>query len=134
VVGRHISYFNELSGGPLRGHQQLVDSNLDWGQDLPALAQWLASHQVKEPVNLCYFGTADPRFHGIRFVNLFLGYVYAREVPLAGVNRPGLVAISGTNLRGVYYTEEGRAPWREFLRDAELVGRAGYSIFIYRLR
>src|SRR5262249_48600119 len=28
----HLSYFNELAGGPTGGREHLLDSNLDWGQ------------------------------------------------------------------------------------------------------
>ena len=42
--GRHLSYFNELAGGPARGWKILSDSNVDWGQDLPRLRSWLAAH------------------------------------------------------------------------------------------
>jgi len=30
-----------LAGGPASGYRYLVDSNLDWGQDLKGLASWL---------------------------------------------------------------------------------------------
>jgi hypothetical protein len=33
----HLAYFNEIAGGPGNGWRQLVDSNLDWGQDLKRL-------------------------------------------------------------------------------------------------
>jgi hypothetical protein len=37
-----LSYFNELVGGPKHGHEHLLDSNIDWGQDLlySTLAIW----------------------------------------------------------------------------------------------
>lgn len=34
------AYFNSFVGGPLRGHDHLLDSNIDWGQDLLLLADW----------------------------------------------------------------------------------------------
>lgn len=34
------AHFNALAGGPLNGHKHLLNSNLDWGQDLIALAKW----------------------------------------------------------------------------------------------
>src|SRR5262249_39556935 len=30
----YLAYFNWVSGGPGRGSEHLIDSNLDWGQDL----------------------------------------------------------------------------------------------------
>lgn len=37
VYPHYLAYFNELAGGPRNGYQSLVDSNLDWGQDLKEL-------------------------------------------------------------------------------------------------
>lgn len=38
------AYFNELAGGPANGHNHLLDSNIDWGQDLLPLKRWLDAH------------------------------------------------------------------------------------------
>ncbi len=38
VHPHHLAYFNEIAGGPANGWRLLVDSNLDWGQDLKRLA------------------------------------------------------------------------------------------------
>src|SRR5262249_7851783 len=40
VAPHHLSYFNELVGGPTRGMYHLDDSNIDWGPDLPTLSRW----------------------------------------------------------------------------------------------
>lgn len=131
VVNQHLAYFNELGGGPERGGDLLVDSNLDWGQDLPRLAAWLQGHGVSEPINLVYFGTADPRAYGIRYVNVERGYTLERPVPLRSLPRPALLAISITALRSPSAADHEF--WPNALRGAKLVGRAGYSILIYRL-
>jgi Dolichyl-phosphate-mannose-protein mannosyltransferase len=34
VYPHSLSYFNELVGGPRQGHAYLLESNIDWGQDL----------------------------------------------------------------------------------------------------
>jgi hypothetical protein len=133
MVGHHLSYMNELAGGPLQGYESLADSNFDWGQDLAGLARWLEAHGVREPINLCYFGTADPRYYGIRHRNLLAGYLFEEDHGFEAV--PGLLAMSASSLEGVIYTAETRTRWAEFLNahHAELIGRAGYSILIYRL-
>jgi hypothetical protein len=114
-----------------------VDSNLDWGQDLKKLARWLDERGIREPIGLCYFGSADPRYHGIRHYKLPGGYGYeppfASSAGFALARRPGWVAISATNLAGVYFGEELREAWRRLLADAELVDVVGHSIFVYRL-
>jgi hypothetical protein len=56
----HLSFFNELAGGPANGYRHLIDSNLDWGQDLLPLQSWLAARGQGEPIGLAYFGNVDP--------------------------------------------------------------------------
>jgi hypothetical protein len=134
VQPNRLSYINELGGGSANGYRLLVDSNYDWGQDLVKLRRWLDERKVTEPINLCYFGTADPRFYGIRHHNLFLGYEYEPDDGFQAV-RPGLLAISATNLAGSFWNEQAREEWRAFLErtGAQPVGRAGQSILIYRI-
>lgn len=62
----YLSYFNEMIGGPGRGHLYLRDSNIDWGQDLPALKNFMDKKGIVK-VKLLYFGTADPAYYGIDF-------------------------------------------------------------------
>ncbi len=47
----------------------LVDSNLDWGQSLPELREWMEREQV-EVVQLAYFGRIDPSIYGIQWRTL----------------------------------------------------------------
>src|SRR6266446_7036963 len=63
-----LSYFNEIAGGPDNGAEHLVDSNLDWGQDLFFLKKWYDAHPQARPFYLVYFGAMDPRCVGIEFV------------------------------------------------------------------
>jgi hypothetical protein len=140
-----LSYFNELAGGPLRGSEHLVDSNLDWGQDLLYLRRWLDRHPEAGPLGLAYFGYIDPRVAGIRFTLPPKGPTAPGDLEGPRAHelgpRPGWYAVSVTLLRGYYYpvpngsggTEYlGEPSYQYFLRFAP-VGRAGYSIFIYHL-
>ena len=131
VYPYYLAYFNELAGGPRRGHERFVDSNLDWGQELKGLKRWLDAHRVTEPINLCYFGTADPRYYQIAHFNT--PGSYRLEPQERGVRVPGLLAISATQLEGAYYTAKYRAALAQVLAGARLVDVVGYSIFIYRL-
>ena len=121
MIGRHLSYLNELAGGPRRGFWLLNDSNFDWGQDLGRLGQWLDEHGVEEPIDVVYFGTAEPRAYGIRF-------------RWGTTDRPPLriVAISSAAYIGLFERPDQRDRWQRYLADSELVGRAGYSIFVFR--
>lgn len=59
-----LTWFNPLMGGTPAAHRWLVDSNLDWGQDLPALAEALERREIDE-VHLAYFGAARLEHWGI---------------------------------------------------------------------
>jgi 4-amino-4-deoxy-L-arabinose transferase-like glycosyltransferase len=117
----YLAYFNEAAGGPAGGHRILLESNLDWGQDLTTLARWLRA-RGNPPVWLAYFGREDPRRYGIQ----------AR--PLPGC-RPvtGLVAISRNVRAGLYQGGFGAPPAGcfDWLDAYQPVGRAGWSILVY---
>lgn len=114
VYPYHLAYFNEAAGGPSRGFQHLVDSNLDWGQDLVGLKRYMTRQQIPS-VHLYYFGTADPAYYGI-------------EQAPAGTG--GYFAVSATHLAGVYLPDPGYlAPFREMAPTATI----GHSILVYHL-
>ena len=125
----YLAYFNELAGGPSRGYRILVDSSLDWGQDLRGLKPYMEANGIPR-VKLSYFGTADPAYYGIA-CDLLPSYLpLPREV--VRTFAPGdVLAISATNLQGVYLDEADR-PMMERLRREQPVGSVGYSILIFR--
>ena len=67
VHPHELSYFNELAGGPRGGPRHLLDSNIDWGQDLLELRRVLDRQGVSEPIGLAYFGAVDPALAGLRY-------------------------------------------------------------------
>ena len=126
----YLAYFNELAGGPANGYRLLVDSNLDWGQDLPGLKAWMERNGVPR-VKLCYFGTADASHHGIAADRL-PGYQPPPPSTLTREVRPGdVVAVSATHLQGVYLDPALR-PLMERLRARQPLASIGYSILVYR--
>ena len=58
----YLAYFNELAGQ--RPERILVDSDLDWGQDLPRLRSALGMRGI-DSVTIAYFGSAAPELYGI---------------------------------------------------------------------
>lgn len=106
----YLAYFNVLVG-PERGYRWLVDSSLDWGQDLPALARWLdANARPGEAVFLSYFGSSDPTAYGVDALALPSYHDWTRPggQPAFALG-PGLYCISATNLQAVYTWPQG--PW-----------------------
>ncbi|MBL9214675.1 MAG: glycosyltransferase family 39 protein [Opitutaceae bacterium] len=109
IYPHYLAYFNPLAGGPAQGYRHLVDSSLDWGQDLPGLQRWLAAHrQPGERLHLSYFGGSEPDFYGIEAVRLPMLPTFGRARPWYWCE-PGLYAISATMLQHVYAAQRG--PW-----------------------
>jgi hypothetical protein len=63
----HLSYYNELAGGPSRGHRHLVDSSLDWGQDLYRWKDWLERNSDVSRPEFVYFGSLAPQLVDVEF-------------------------------------------------------------------
>ena len=97
----YLSYFNVAAGGPRGGAQHLVDSNIDWGQDLGRLKRWMDVNGVAK-IDLAYFGTADPRAYGIDFRKVTLFFDFYPDVPLVRPEPGHYLAASVTLLAGVY--------------------------------
>jgi 4-amino-4-deoxy-L-arabinose transferase-like glycosyltransferase len=127
VFPSYLAYFNEIVT-PRLGYRVLVDSNLDWGQDLKRLKKYLDREGINR-VYLSYFGTADPCYYEIRFVYL-PGSPYScgqREA-----DQPAdFVAVSATNLQGGYLSYRSAFEW---LKGYRPVAQIGYSIFVYDIR
>ncbi len=132
VSPNYISYFNELIGGPENGPYFLDDSNIDWGQDLERLMQYLRKHQVREAV-LSYWGPTPPDYYGNRY-----GIEFAPWTPdMAGAAAPpaGVYAISVNYLVGarLYLSSNpGENPKVDWLARFKPADRVGYSIYIYK--
>lgn len=128
----YLSYFNELAGGPGNGWKYFVDSNYDWGQDLKPLGAGLKAIG-NPPVILSYFGTAKPEYYGIKYSPLKAGLstveINGTGEEVCALKRP-LLAVSATNLQGVYYPDHSVFYW---LKKRKPLFTAGYSIFVYDL-
>jgi hypothetical protein len=127
----YLSYFNELAGGPENGWKYFVDSNYDWGQDLKPLAADLKAIGAP-PVILSYFGVAKPEYYGIKYFPLGGGLnvgLKGTGEDVCAMKRP-LLAVSATNLQGVYDREHNVFYW---LKKRKPLFTSGYSIFVYDL-
>jgi hypothetical protein len=115
----YLAYFNQVAGGPANGSKHLVDSSLDWGQDLSSLNTWLAEHKAPlsgKSVYLGYFGTADPTWYQVPATAL----PEADDGLVLSPLRGGLYCISATVLQHVYETERGTwaKPYEEAYQKA----------------
>jgi len=124
----YLAFGNLFVGGPARLHEHLLDSNLDWGQDLKALGNFMRERAI-ERVNLCYFGTADPEYYGIHCTHL-PGAPFFAESEARLPELPGFVAVSATHLHGAQFIPSWRGFYAPLLaRQPEAV--LGHSIYVY---
>jgi hypothetical protein len=109
VRPHYLAYFSCVAGGPSQGYKRLDDSSLDWGQDLPGLKRWLATHNPdsREPVFFSYFGTGDPDYYRITG-NRLPGFPDWRKLEVFTLT-PGYYAISATMFQNLYTQYYG--PW-----------------------
>jgi hypothetical protein len=83
-----LAYFNPVAGA--RPERILVDSNLDWGQDLYRLADTVRARRI-DSVRVHYFGTANLRAVGLPNARHLArneratGWIAASETFLAGI-------------------------------------------------
>ena len=132
-----LAYFNEIAGGPDGGWRCLVDSNIDWGQSLPALRDIVTRLNLSR-IKLSYFGSGHPSYYGLDYEPLPTADLTPEQGnPLARTfypydPSPGIYAISATNLQGVSLGTDKRDTYAWF-RDKHPFAKAGYSIFLYRV-
>jgi hypothetical protein len=113
------SYFNELIGGPANGYKHFVLVNVDHGQDLYYLRDYIDEKGIVD-FRFKYFGyptlysNSLPKFLGIPYNELGCGY------------QEGILAISATYL-------SGNRSCYGWLLDETPMKRIGYSIFVYNI-
>ena len=135
VFPNYLTFFNAVSvaGQPHGRLQLLSDSNLDWGQDLPALAEWYRGWRAANPTlpfYLTYYGSADPHAYGIDYINTVPGYIFDTVPPTTDANG-GVLAVSASYLQGLF-PEELRASMRR-LQERQPVAVINDTIYIYSL-
>ena len=133
IYPHFLAYFNPLGGGPKEGWRILVDSNIDWGQDLIGLRRWMEREGV-ERVKLSWFGSAPPEAYEVAhelLPGLPHGFSLWEDPPFDTEQpEPGVYAISVTNLVGAVLPNPELYAW--FLgRPPD--DRIGHSVFIYRV-
>ena len=130
VYPYYLTYFNQVAGGPSGGYRYVVDSNLDWGQDLKRLATWAEENDVTK-INLDYFGWADASYYlQNKYQSLWAGkYRNANEF-LADNPQGGYIAISASYYMGSIASSEKSYAW---LNNYEPVTVIGNSIFVWNI-
>ena len=120
----YLAFFNVLAGGPGRGPEYLVDSNIDWGQDVKKLVKWLDAHGTRR-ARVFYFGNAGLRYYGVDEIG------YPKPLDQKGWDEIDDYCVANvTPLEGIYVPLNELAP----LRMRQPVAKVGWSMYVYDLR
>jgi hypothetical protein len=130
-----LSYFNAFAGrDPGR---IVVETDLDWGQDLLQLREFVRAHDVRQ-LHLAYFGTAIPCRLGLGELLplepsvrtdgwIAISEVYAREILTIGLRRHPCDERPGR------YPPEALRGGYSWLDNYQPVARIGRSIRVYHI-
>jgi hypothetical protein len=125
-----MSFMNAWTGGAENGLKYLADSNVDWGQGLPDLAEYVKEQKIAA-FRLSYFGTDNVfRFFPENQVELVAppwadSLVNSRQL----VPQPGYYAISASLLPGQFFEPKYRDYFGAF-RRMQPVAKVADSIYI----
>ena len=139
----YTTYFNEFVGGPKNGHKYLLSDNLDIGQDLIRLKNFMDRNNI-DKINLSYYGGIDPIYYRVYYDAMptacFVIHANQYYEPFAANCqkkyfedcrvRTGIVAISATNLHNRFLKNTSCFNW---LKNYEPIDRLGNSIFVYNI-
>lgn len=113
----YIAYSNELWGGPAKTHEILADSNVDWGQGLVAMKQYINEKHI-ENCWFAYFGKliVDVSYYGIPCQSLPTAFADMIHVPMPIVppQVDGPVFISATEVTRTYWRADWINPYLPF--------------------
>ena len=147
VYPSYIAYFNELIGSPNNASKYLSDSNVDWGQDLLRLQDYIAKHHIAH-IAVDYFGGDEPqyRFCDRRYsadgtlIRDATGFDCSHSPYLLwdaskGIYAGQYMAVSETDLMSDLYINphpKGNVGYAR-LRAMKPVAQVGHSIYVYKL-
>lgn len=122
----YLAYFTAAAGGSEGGHAVLLDSNLDWGQDLTTLARYMRREGIAS-VDLAAATRVDPRLYGIDYRHL------------GGRERQRFAVVSANLLWGRMYFVNGTSLWPQdrdtyaAFRSLEPVAVLGHTMYVFDL-
>lgn len=125
IAPHYLTFFNEIAGGPDNGYKSLVDSNLDWGQNIWDLKAWMEEND-HDHVYYAHYSPARPESYGI---NADFLPPDPRAVEFSPWQpEPGLYAIGATVLQGPYAPNINTYAW---FRTHRPTAHLGNALFIY---
>jgi hypothetical protein len=124
VYPNFLGFFNVPAGGAKAGPMYLLDSNVDWGQDLKKLKVYM---DKTRPGKVCleYFGSALPKYYGIEYEYL------PRTWDKDELERMDCIGAISVTLWRDLYIRPGSFAW---LRQRTPMGVVGSSMYLFDLR
>lgn len=133
IYPHFLSYFNEIIGGSNNGYKYVVDSNLDWGQDLKRLETWLKKNSI-DKIYIDYFGGGDLDYYLGK--DKYIVWDHAKNNP-SEVPKGSYFAVSINQMQGgrAKPTQDynGNCSYYGWLNNYTPIARIGYSIFVYKI-
>lgn len=119
----YLPYFNELIGGPKEGWKYMVDSNVDWGQDLIRLRNFMDQNDISL-IKIDYFGGGN--------LDYYLGGRYA---PWGFDKKPstGWFALSASAIQWNTLNPESKGNYHWITDRYQPVEIVGNSILVYHI-
>ncbi len=113
ISPKYLTYFNEIAGGPRNGWQHLIDSNIDWGQDVYRLKDFLLKNHIQK---------------------IYVDYVWKKE-PLDYNKINYTIFDKNKNTSGHLAINASALPANKWLFDenCKLLSRLGNSLYIFDL-
>ncbi len=134
VAPAYMAYGNEAWGGPKAVHKYLSDANVDWGQQLKSVKQYLDDNHITN----CWFayfpdGAVEPSDYGIQCKRLPTGsslwwFRLPMDVPPL---IDGTVLISDSDLEGVE-SGDGALNWFNPFRGLKPVAVIQDGVYVYK--
>ena len=142
VYPYYLTYFNQVAllrpswasegqvGHIPGGHWYVVDSNIDWGQDLKRLGDWVNKNNISK-INFDYFGWADPYYYlKDKYVWMSAGKYKSAEDFLKEYPDGGHIAVSATFFMGTINKPDQNYIWLLGRKPAAIIGN---SIFVWKI-
>ncbi len=125
----HLAFFNLIADRAIGRFNFIGNSDLDWGQDYPLLANW----QRQNPNTELFFAWSsliDPVKYNIHATRIPPGLGDSPGLPVLDPNRPGVIAITGFHL--VPITDRSYTQAMKSLQQRKPLAVLGNTIFLYR--
>jgi hypothetical protein len=116
----YLSYFNCVVGGSDNGDQWLLVSDLDWGQDLPLLYNYVESIKP-DNIIIAYYGSATPSSYNIHTLD-WMAFDSCRH-------KTGIFVVSINRRTIRMHADDDNRPFSALAPDAKV----GHSLLVYDL-